>query len=83
MGDNSTVLVGPFTFTSDDSTNRVRHTVACNHWKSLINACNFQGIIPPTTGITNSHKISQRRLQPSRANKKDNCLEPEEQKVSV
>ena len=70
LGDNSTTLVDPFTFTPVDSTNRVRHTVAYDHWKSLITACNFQGILPSTTGINSSHTIPQCRLQPSRANKK-------------
>ena len=64
LGDNSTTHVGPFTFTPVDSTNKVRHTVNYEHWKSLITSCNFQGILPPTTGINSSHKIPQRRLQP-------------------
>ena len=65
LGDNSTTLVGPFTFTPIDSINRVRHTVDYEHWKFLINSCNFQSILFPTTGINSSNKIPQRRLQPS------------------
>ena len=61
-GDKSTALVGPFTFIPVDYTNRVRHAVNYEHWKSLITSCNFQGILPPTTCINSSHKIPQHRL---------------------
>ena len=81
MGDNSTTLVDPFTFTPVDSTNRVRHTVAYDHWKSLITACNFQGIPPPTTGINSSHKFLNAVCSLLEPIKKENCLEPEEEKT--
>ena len=65
-GDKSTALVGPFTFAPINTSNRVRQTVAYDHWQSLIVACNFHGLLPPTVGIKSSHRIPARRLQPSR-----------------
>ena len=70
LGESSTVLIGPFTFAPLDSTHRVRHTIHYEHWKDLVTACNFNGILPPTTGSHVSHKIPRRRVQPSWKSKK-------------
>lgn len=70
LGDRSTVLIEPFTFSPLNSTDRVRNTIRYDHQKDLITACNFNDMLPPNTGINISHKVPRRRLQPYRKSKK-------------
>ena len=69
-GKKSMALVGPFTFVPIDTSNRVHQIVAYDYWQSLIVECNYHGLLPPTVGINNNHKIPAKRLQPSRSSKK-------------
>ena len=57
--DKAVSLVGPFNFEPISVLNRVKQKVQQDQWKQLTEVCKIQGILPPTMGTKNSHKISK------------------------
>ena len=56
---NAVALVGPFNFEPISMSNRVKQKVHTKQWNQLTDACKMQGILPPTMGTKNSHRISK------------------------
>ena len=58
--DNKAVtLVGPFNFEPISVLYRVKQKVHQDQWSQLTEVCKLHGILPPTTGTKNSHKLSK------------------------
>jgi len=57
-GDKAMALVGTFNFEPINVSNRVKQKVHHIQWNQLTEICKVLGILPPTMGTKNSHKIS-------------------------
>ena len=74
-GDKSTALVGPFTFAAINTSNRVRQTVAYDHWQSLIVACNFHGLFHLLLALKAAIESLQGGCSPHGIVRKEKCLQ--------
>ena len=59
FGNKAVTLVRHFKFEPIDASNRVKQKVHHDKWTQLIESYKSHGILPPTMGAKNSHKMSK------------------------